>query len=57
MALCGAVEDVRNEIRTIHYLITGAGRYGTAQPSWKDRQRSLRDGTDGPSPFDVDMDL
>lgn len=32
MSLIGEIQDMRNEIRTVHYLLTGAGRYGAREP-------------------------
>ena len=47
MSIIGELQDIRNEIRTIHYLITGAGRYGVRHP----RQAPT---SDGASPHDAD---
>ena len=47
MSMVGELQDIRNEIRTIHYLITGAGRYGVRHP----RQAPT---SDGASPHDAD---
>jgi len=48
MNLWGEIWDLKNEIRTVHYLITGAGRYGVKQPR---RMTGTRD--EGPSPYDA----
>jgi hypothetical protein len=51
MNLWGEIWDLKNEIRTVHYLITGAGKYGVRQP------RSMkRPGDEGPSPYDATND-
>jgi hypothetical protein len=46
MALIGEIQDMRNEVRTIHHMITNAGRYGVRQPRRPNAQ-------DGPSPYDA----
>ena len=46
MALIGEIQDMRNEVRTIHYMITNAGRYGAKQGRRPNAQ-------DGRSPYDA----
>jgi hypothetical protein len=47
MSIINEIGDLRDEIRTTRYLITGAGRYGVRHP----RQAPARDGA---SPHDAD---